>query len=165
MLAGGGTRAGGALLLCRVAEHVCGLPLVHVRETMRPLRLQPLPHVPPFVVGVAIVRGGSTPVLDGRLLLGQAASSEASARWVSLTLGERSVALVVDSVIGVRVLPAAQVERVPPLLKSLEAAWLAELTSLDKELLLVLECTKLAPVGIWAGLSPDAGPLHQEQEP
>jgi purine-binding chemotaxis protein CheW len=165
MPAGGGTQAGRALLLCRVAEYVCGLPLIHVRETMRPLRLQPLPHVPPFVVGVGIVRGGSMPVLDARLLLGKAAISEASARWVSLTLGGRGVALVVDSVLGVRVLPAADVERVPPLLKGLEAAWLAELTSLDEELLLVLECTKLAPVGIWAGLLPDARTSSQEQEP
>ena len=82
------------LLICRVGTKACGLPLEHVLETMRPLPVQTLPSVPPFVMGVAIVRGNPTVVLDARRLLGGSGASTPPGRFVSLKLGSRNAALL-----------------------------------------------------------------------
>lgn len=129
------------LLVCRVGSSLCGLPLEHVVETMRPLSPEPVPRMPPFVRGVSVIRGRPLPVLDARALLG--ARSDASAgRSVTVKVGERQLALLVDQVLGIHALDAAQSSQLPPVLgdagDSLEA-----LGMLDAELLLVLQSARL----------------------
>jgi len=59
-----------ACLLCHVGSFVCALPVEHVVEIMRPLPIRHLEDVPPFVLGVALVRGAPAPVVDVARLLG-----------------------------------------------------------------------------------------------
>lgn len=73
-------------LLCQVGESRVALPLVHIVETMRPMAIEPLPQMPPFVSGVAIIRGAPVPVVDGATLLG--ASPVAPGRWVTLRVAD-----------------------------------------------------------------------------
>jgi purine-binding chemotaxis protein CheW len=131
------------LLICRVSSKLCGLPLEHVLETMRPLPLEELANMPSFVRGVALIRGRPTPVLDGRSLLGSPAMHSASARLVTFKLGERQVALWVDAVVGIRSVEGASLEQLPPLLRESQAEQVDALGTLDAELLLVLEHTRL----------------------
>jgi chemotaxis signal transduction protein len=57
-------------LLCCIGSRVGALAVRDVRETMRPLPVEPLARAPPFVRGLATIRGFPTPVVDfGRLLL------------------------------------------------------------------------------------------------
>ena len=82
---------------------------------MRPLPAAPFPGAPPFVVGVARIRGAAVPVVDVGALLGSPEPSQAT-RFLSLRLDGRRVALAVESVLGLRQLtPEAQSE-LPPLL-------------------------------------------------
>ena len=52
------------MLLFHVGASVCALRLEDVGETMRPLPVSPLPETAAFVLGLAIVRGAPTPVID-----------------------------------------------------------------------------------------------------
>ena len=52
------------VLVCRVGERRCALPLDAVIETMRPLPIHPVTGVTEAVLGVCIIRGLATPVLD-----------------------------------------------------------------------------------------------------
>lgn len=117
---------------------------------MRPLPVATLNDVPSFVLGVAIIRGSATPVIDARLLCA-AESSTPCTRFVTLKLAERSVALAVETVIGVRTLP--QDTTLEPLLKHGAGGALAALTILDQQLLWVLEATRLVPDTVWHSLS------------
>src|SRR5688572_23698801 len=93
-------------LLCRVRSATCALPLADVLECMRPLPLESLAGAPPFVLGAALIRGLPVAVLDlGALLAGTPARAE---RWVTLRVGERSVALAVDAVVGIQPLEGAE---------------------------------------------------------
>ncbi|HEY2744390.1 MAG TPA: chemotaxis protein CheW, partial [Polyangia bacterium] len=91
-------------IVARVGARLCAVPLTHARETMRMLPIEPLAGAPPFVLGLAIIRGQAVPVIDLGALIG---GGGAPARLITLNVGERSVAIAVDAVVGVQRLEGA----------------------------------------------------------
>jgi purine-binding chemotaxis protein CheW len=85
-------------LVVRAQAYLCALPLHVVIETMRPLPIEPLAGVPPFVRGMSIIRGEPTPVIDLALLLG--AMRELPWRFVTIRSAGKQVALSVGAVAG-----------------------------------------------------------------
>jgi purine-binding chemotaxis protein CheW len=146
-------------LLCRIGSRIGALALKDVWETMRPLPIVPLKGAPPFVLGLAIVRGFPTPVVDAGLLLGASALpsvpivSASPARFVSLKLGERTAVLAVDAVLDVRSLPADTLSEMPPLLRGGDAKRVSAIGALDAKLLLVLEAARLVPDSVWSAIT------------
>ena len=131
------------LLLCAVSTRVIGLPLEHVGETMRPLPIEPMPGAPAFVSGLSIIRGTPVPVVDaGRLLEEHTARP---GRFVTVRTGDRTVALAVDAVVGVRTIAAASLLSLPPLLREASATAVAAIGTLDAALLVVLRGARLLP--------------------
>ena|SRR5687767_12013793 len=139
------------LLICRVGAKLCGLPLEHVRETMRPLPLQTLSHMPSFVRGLSVIRGEPVPVLDARRLLGSSAAADPG-RYVTLVLGQRRAALAVDDVLGVRQVSSEKFAQLPAVLSEAENRHVEMLGLLDAELLLVLQHAQLLPDELWPQL-------------
>ena len=92
------------VLLVRAGSCVLAVGIADVSETFRPLPIEPLQGVPPFVRGVAIIRGLATPVVDLGALLGSGGG--AIGRFVTVRAGGRQLALAVESVLGVRALPS-----------------------------------------------------------
>lgn len=132
-----------AVLLCRGSGRTCAIPLQHVGETMRALPVDPMPDLPPCVVGAAMVRGAVTPVLDlGRLMGGDACGGR---YFVSLRIGARPAVLAVDAVLGVASLGAAELEQTPPLLEGTGEAAIGAIAVRDAALLLVLRAARLLP--------------------
>jgi purine-binding chemotaxis protein CheW len=143
-------------LLCRVASLICGLPLEHVRETMRPLPLEPFGGMPAFVDGLSIIRGVPVPVVDLARLLGNESNAR-RARLVVVKVAQRHVALSVEQVIGVRALEVAAGAVLPPLLASARTDFVSVVGALDARLLLVLESALILPSAIWQSLEAQAG--------
>lgn len=131
----------------RAGSSVVGVPAAQVGETMRPLPVEPLAGAPPFVAGLAVIRGEATPVLDVAALLqsGPASPPSASGRYVTLHVGNRNVALSVDAVLALRAIPRADCAALPPLWQGPRPPAVAGLATLDRELLAVLETTCLLP--------------------
>jgi purine-binding chemotaxis protein CheW len=145
-----------ALLICRVGTRLCGIPLEHVVETMRPLPVEPLAHLPAFVAGVSLIRGLAIPVLDAQRLLGANVEAQSRQRYVTIRLGARSAALAVDAVVGVRHVDASQLAELPPLLREPGNDLVLALGTLDRELLVVLERSRLLPESVWQTLDAEA---------
>lgn len=137
------------VLLCQAASVRCAFPLDVVAEVMRPLPVQPVAGVPPFVRGMTVVRGEAAPVVDAALLLGGAPSN--SARFVSLRAGTRSVVVAVDMVTGVVDLPSTA--GLPPLVAHSSGEAIAAIGVLDTEFLLVLRSAHLIPDDVWRSLN------------
>jgi purine-binding chemotaxis protein CheW len=126
---------------------VCALPLTYVIETMRQLPIEPITGVPCFVLGVSIIRGIATPVVDlGVVLAARQCNGE---RVVTVRLGERQVALSVDAVLGVRELDSSTVSEMPPLLKGASRGSIETLGTLDEQLLMVLCASWELPDEVW----------------
>jgi purine-binding chemotaxis protein CheW len=146
-------------LLVRAGSRVCGLPIASVNETMRPLPVEPIRGAPPMVLGLAIVRGAPVPVVDLATLVG-AGSDERHpvTRFVSLRSGSRTVALAVESVMGVRELDGAGLQQPAPLLGTSVVEVVARVGALDRELLLVLDAARTLSEGMWQSLEQGPGP-------
>jgi purine-binding chemotaxis protein CheW len=144
------TGSTGVYLLCQIGVRLCAVPLAHVSETMRPLPIEPLADMPPFVMGLAIIRARPVPVLDAGRLVGAPCLSPS--RFVTIRTGERVSALAVDAVLGVRVLPPGSIAAAPRLLGEANAELVTAMGALDGELLLVLEAARLVPESVWGGV-------------
>lgn len=131
------------LLVVAGGKHRVGIPLANVRETMRPLAREPLSGTPPFVLGLAIIRGESVPVVDLGALFGDTTPAADLGRYVTLELGRRSVALAVGAVEGVRVLRSGAFSAMPPLFAHAAGKTLEALTLHDEELLFLLSAARL----------------------
>jgi len=138
-------------LVFEVGSRLCALALTHVRETMRPLPVMPLPGTLPPVLGVSIVRGAPTPVIDAGRLVGE--RSSCPTRYITLVYADRHVALSVDAVLGVRGLAANALHEYSPLLRDADRDLVRGIGMLDERLLVVLDGMRVVPETAWAALS------------
>jgi len=139
-------------LIVEVESRVCALPLAHVIETMRPLPIESLADVPPFVRGVAIIRGIPTPVVDLGAMLGRL--NECVERFVIVRIGQKQIALSVSTVLGIRDLERAMmIQELPSLLKGASKDVVEEIGTLDEQVLLILREGWELPAEVWQALT------------
>jgi purine-binding chemotaxis protein CheW len=92
------------------------LPIQHIREIIRPLPMQVLPHASETVIGVIDHRGDVVPIVDLRLRFRAKSSAPASlTRWVIANWQGKLIGLAVDRVIEVFALNEAEARPVPDL--------------------------------------------------
>lgn len=92
------------------------LNILCVREIIRPLPMQALPHSPATVIGVVDHRGDVVPVVDLRVRFATGSRTDmANTRWVIASRGPKLIGLVVDCVTEVFTLSEADARQVPDL--------------------------------------------------
>jgi purine-binding chemotaxis protein CheW len=92
------------------------LNILCVREIIRPLPMQSLPHAAETVIGVVDHRGDVVPIVDLRVRFGTSARTDmAHTRWVIANRDGRLCGLVVDRVTEVFTLSEADAREVPDL--------------------------------------------------
>jgi purine-binding chemotaxis protein CheW len=143
--------SGGLVVLVRAGARICALDVRQVIETMRPLPVAPLPGMPPFVRGAAVIRGSAVPVVDLDAFLGPSAGA-ASRRLVLVRCGARAAALAVDEVLGVTALDPSRVTS-QPLLDAGAGGAIEAIGALDRELLVVLQGARVVPPEAWQAIS------------
>src|SRR4051794_7040755 len=87
-------------LVFRAGSLLCALGVDDIIETMRPLPTRPLAGTPAFVLGISVLRGVPTPVIDVARLLG-GGSGEAE-RYVAVRTERGAVALATGAIVGIR---------------------------------------------------------------
>jgi purine-binding chemotaxis protein CheW len=130
------------VVLFKARRHLCAVSVTRVQETMRPLPITPLAAMPFFILGLSLIRGATTPVVDVGAVLG-AEDAPNTARFITLRINERCVALAVESVLGVREISPASLQRLPPLLRDASVEVVSSIGMLDAEFLLVLRAARL----------------------
>lgn len=139
---------GGRFLLVRVQDNCrVALPLHCLLEVTRPLPVKTLAGAPAFVQGLVIVRGSPVPLIDLAAILGIDGGGEAT-RFVILCVGERSVAVAVESVSGICDLHEKTLQQAPPLLRDAPGELVEAIGALDGELLLALKVVRLLPADL-----------------
>ena len=139
-----------AAVVARVGARLCAIPLAHARETMRLLPIEPLADAPPFVLGLSIIRGEALPVVDLAALLGGRGER---ARLLTLRAGERSLAVAVDAILGVRSLDDATLAAAPALAQATRPDLIDAIGVLDSQLLVVLRAARLLSEDDWRRLA------------
>jgi purine-binding chemotaxis protein CheW len=135
------SRYASTLLVCRTKARVCALPIEHVGEIMRPLPIERLPGLPPYILGVALIRGQATPVLDLAGLLDQAESR--LGRFITIKVAGRPLALAVTQVHGVVTVARQTLAALPSLMRDVGSEVVDAIGVRDAVLLLVLDGARL----------------------
>jgi purine-binding chemotaxis protein CheW len=118
--------------------------------------LSALAGMPDFVLGVALVRGTPTPVIDlAAALFG--VTQHAGTRFVILRVGGRAVAVLVTAVLGMAKLDSAWIQALPPVLQSARADFIEAIGRADSELLVTLRSGRLVPEAVWSAVASAAG--------
>jgi purine-binding chemotaxis protein CheW len=131
----------------RAGSLLCALQLDEVIETMRPLATHSLAGTPAFVLGISILRGVPTPVIDVARLLG--GGQAAVTRFVAVRTERGPVAFATGDVLGIRAAvadPAAQHEG---LLRSAPGGLIAGVGRIGEEPLLVLQSMRVVSDDVW----------------
>ncbi|WP_203820947.1 chemotaxis protein CheW [Paractinoplanes ferrugineus] len=133
-------------LVFRAGPLLCALRLEEVIETMRPLETQPLAGTPPFVLGISVLRGVPTPVIDvGRLLRGDQGEAE---RYVAVRTERGAVALATGEIIGIRSVDTTTGAH-PALLGGRSSRLVAGVGTVGAEPLLLLQSMRAVPDDVW----------------
>lgn len=140
-------------LLVRVPSGLCAFPLATVIETMRPLPVEPLARTPDIIQGVARIRGAAVPVVRLAALFQEDQPCDRPTRFVTLRVGQRCIALAVQSVIGIADLSGHAFDIFPPLLKTMRTELIRSLGTLDAEFVVTLDAARLVPDSVWNALA------------
>jgi purine-binding chemotaxis protein CheW len=139
---------GGQSLVFRVDNHLAAIGLEHVSEVLRPLPVEPLAGVPPYVQGICVLRGRPVPVVDVARLLGLDHEGR-SGRFVGVRTGTQTAALAVDTVVGIRDVP---LDLLHDLSSVTNSATCAAVGTVGVEPLLLLSTARVIPESVWEAL-------------
>ncbi len=122
-----------------VGDLLVGADIRQVEEINRQMDFTPLPHVPPFVLGVLNLRGNVVTVVDLRTILGIQPDhqSRRSHNVIIRFEGER-IGLAVDRIADVVRTTADAIDELPANFDAMDTRFLQGVYAMENELLLVL---------------------------
>lgn len=121
-----------------------GVDILMVQEINRMLNITPVPKSPPFVEGVINLRGKVIPIINLRQRFGLPNQPhDKQTRIVVVTIHDKIIGLVVDSVSEVLRMPADTVEPPPPMVSGIESEYIKGVGKMGDKLLILLDLTKL----------------------
>ncbi len=143
------------VVVVRARERLCAIRISQVEETMRPLPIASIVGAPPYVLGVSMIRGLATPVVDLGSVLAQAGPARLT-RFLTLKNGGLRVALGVDQLVGTQFLNQANLRPLPAHLQASAGERIEAVGSFDEQLLFMIEPARLLPESLWASPSLEA---------
>ncbi len=122
-----------------VGDLLVGADIRQVEEINRQMDVTPLPHVPPFVLGVLNLRGNVVTVVDSRTILGVKSDipSRPSHNVIIRFEGER-IGLAVDRIADVVRTTTDAIDELPANFDSMDTRFLQGVYAMENELLLIL---------------------------
>ncbi len=135
------------LVTLTVADQLCGIPVLGVRDVLGQQPTTRIPLAPPEIAGSLNLRGRIVTAIDLRCRLGLPPAAPGSARMsVVAEQGGELYALLVDQVAEVMTLQAASFEPSPPTLPPAWAEFSTGIYRLEGRLLIVLNVARLLAI-------------------
>jgi len=122
-----------------VGDLLVGADIRQVEENNRQMDVTPLPHVPPFVLGVLNLRGNVVTVVDSRTILGVKSDIPARPSHNVIIRFERErIGLAVDRIADVVRTTTDAIDELPANFDSMDTRFLQGVHAMENELLLIL---------------------------
>ena len=129
-----------------------GLPILRVQEIRAQSTVTPLPNAPGDLKGVVNLRGTIIPVVDLRTRFGMPAETSASITVIIVvTVGPRTLGLVVDAVSDVITVPPADIQAAPDFGSRLDVRFLSGIVGAGDTLVILLDIDRVLEDGDLAG--------------
>jgi len=135
------------LVTLTVADQLCGIPVLSVRDILGVQSITRIPLAPPEIAGSLNLRGRIVTVIDlaNRLQL-QSSRDTVASMVIGLELGAESFGILVDSVTEVLSLPDGEREASPINLDHKLGGVSAGVFRLDQALLVVLDADRILDI-------------------
>lgn len=134
-------------LLVKVNTQLFGVPVVRVRDVLKPQKVTTIPLAKPFILGFMNLRGRIVTAIDMHVRLGIEVNEDYPKKmFVVIEVDDELYCLKVDEVGDTRTLPLNSFEKTP---ENLESAWKnvsKGVFKLEKELMLVLDVNNVIKI-------------------
>jgi len=132
------------LVVFELGDENFGVDISSVESIIKMQELTKVPHSPAFVEGVTNLRGIVLPVLDLRKRFGMdKADGTKDTRIVVTNVDGIKVGMIVDSVSEVLTIPDTVIESTPPMISSVDTAFITGIAKLDNRLVIMLDLTRV----------------------
>lgn len=132
------------LVVFELAEEFYGINIALVESIIKVQTITQLPQTPAYVKGVTNLRGSVLPVLDLRTRFALEPKEDTrQTRIIIVTMGHVKVGVVVDGVSEVLRVSEESIEPLPPLVNSVDSAFLKGIVRLENRLIILLELAKV----------------------
>jgi purine-binding chemotaxis protein CheW len=135
------------LVVFELAGESYGIDIAAVESIIKMQTITQLPQAPFYVKGVTNLRGNVLPVIDLRLRFGlEAVESSRQTRIIIVTMGRIKVGVVVDGVSEVLRVQDDVIGGLPPMVSTVNSAFLKGIVRLEDRLIILLELAKVLAV-------------------
>ncbi|MHB1419669.1 MAG: chemotaxis protein CheW [Bacillota bacterium] len=132
------------LVVFRLAGETYGIDIANVHEIIRMQNITVVPRTPRFVEGVINLRGRIIPVIDLRKRFSIPPEERTqNTRIMVVEVGNVTVGMIVDSVMEVLRLPAANIEPPPPIVDGVDVAYLRGVGKVESSLVILLNMDRV----------------------
>jgi len=128
------------------SEHF-GVEIAAVESIIKMQAVTAVPKAPAFVEGVTNLRGTVLPIIDLRKRFGlpETAATKDS-RIVVAAMGETKVGMIVDAVSEVFNVPEEAIEPTPPIVTTVDSAFITGIAKIDNRLVILLDLGKVLSI-------------------
>jgi purine-binding chemotaxis protein CheW len=132
------------LVILELRKEFFGLEISVVESIIKMQGITSMPRAPEFVEGVTNLRGMVVPVIDLRKRFNlPVAENTNNTRIVIVTLGKTKVGMVVDGVSEVLRVPQDAIEPTPPIVTSVDTAFIRGIAKVNERLVTLLDLNKV----------------------
>ena len=124
-----------------------GISIAAVESIIKMQAITHLPQAPYYVKGVTNLRGAVLPVIDLRLRFGlEPQENTRQTRIIIVNMGTLKTGMVVDGVSEVLRIQDENIEGLPPMVSSINSAFLKSIVRLEQRLIIMLDLGKVLEV-------------------
>jgi purine-binding chemotaxis protein CheW len=132
------------IVIFELAGESYGVDIAAVEGIIKMQPITAMPHAPAFVEGVTNLRGSVLPVIDLRKRFNLPGSSNPKeCRIVIADMRGTKIGMVVDSVSEVQRIPEESIEPPPPMVATVDAAFIKGIAKLADRLIILLDISKV----------------------
>lgn len=132
------------LVVFELANEQYGVDIAAVESIIKIQPITVVPHAPAFVEGVTNLRGSVLPVIDLRKRFGlPQEDSTKNSRIVVVAIQSTKVGMIVDAVSEVLRVPEGAIEPPPPMVTSVDTAFITGIAKINDRLVILLDLGKV----------------------
>lgn len=132
------------LVVFELANELYGINIAMVESIIKMQAITQLPQTPAYVKGVTNLRGSVLPVIDLRTRFSLEEKEDSrQTRIMIVTLGSVKAGIIVDGVSEVLRVSDESIEPLPPMVNSVDSAFLKGIVRLENRLIILLELSRV----------------------
>jgi purine-binding chemotaxis protein CheW len=132
------------LVIFELSKEFYGVDIAAVEGIIKMQTITVVPHAPSFVEGVTNLRGAVLPVIDLHKRFGLPRPEDTrNSRIVVVMVNGLKIGMVVDAVSEVLRIPESAIEPPPPMVTTVDSAFIEAIAKLEDRLIILLDLSKV----------------------